>query len=260
MVDMAGVKRPAARIVGAGRASDAASKAGREVKLSRQRRRMHQKTLAATVGISQARLAEIEAGSGAGSPPEVWFALAEALGRYLRFEFARDPQAELADAGHLQVQEIVLRVTASGGWEERTFESKSGSWGSDRSVDVRLLDRQGRRLVIGECWNTFGDLGAATRSSDRKVRDSQEHAVAIAGEGRQMQVGLVWIVRDTTANRAIVNRYEQIFATRFPGSSAAWINALTKAAPIPAGAGLIWCDTRNGRLFAHRRRQRPESR
>ncbi len=39
-----------------------------------------QKTLAARVGISQARLAEIEAGEGDGAPPEVWFALAEALG------------------------------------------------------------------------------------------------------------------------------------------------------------------------------------
>ena len=70
-----------------------------------------QKTLAARVGISQARLAEIEAGDGGGSPLEVWFALAEALGRFLRFEFARDPRAELADAGHLQIQELWLRMS-----------------------------------------------------------------------------------------------------------------------------------------------------
>jgi len=208
--------------------------------------------LAARVGLSQARLAEIEAGRGGGAPAEVWFALGEALGVYLRFEFGRDPQAELRDAGHLEIQELVLRVAKPAGWEQ-AFEARSGGWQSDRSVDVRLLDRKGRRLVIGECWNTFGDLGEATRSSERKVRDAHEQAVAIAGEGEPFEVGLIWIVRDTAANRALVNRYPRIFESRFPGSSREWVKALTSGGPMPARPGLAWCDVMAARLFARRR-------
>ena len=217
---------------------------------------MKQASLAARVGISQARLADIEAGRGGGAPLEVWFALAEALGRYLRFEFARDPLQEPSDAGHLPIQELVLRVAHAGGWE-RAFEARSRALGTDRSVDVRLLDRIGRRLVIAECWNTFGDLGAAARSSNDKVRDAEQQAVAIAGEGEPFEVGLVWIVRDTKANRALVNRYEHIFATRFPGSSAQWVATLTRRGPMPKEPGLIWCDVNATRLFARRNGRRP---
>lgn len=213
---------------------------------------MKQETLARRVGISPARQSDLEGGRGAGVPLAVWFAEAEALGIYLRFEFGRDPQAELRDAGHLDIQELLLRVAKTGGWE-RVFEARSGGWSSDRSVDVRLLDRKGRRLVIGECWNTFGDLGEATRSSERKVRDALEQAVAIAGDGEPFEVGLVWIVRDTRANRALVNRYPQILESRFPGSSREWVEALTKGGPMPRQPGLIWCDVRATRLFARRR-------
>lgn len=110
---------------------------------------MKQSTLAARVGISQARLAEIEAGRGGGAPAEVWFALAEALGLYLRFEFGRDPRSELRDAAHLDIQELVVREAAPGGWKPE-WESRTGR----RWIDVRLEDRQGRRILIVECANT----------------------------------------------------------------------------------------------------------
>ena len=112
----------------------------------------------------------------------------------------------------------------------------------------------GRRLVISECWNTFGDLGAATRSSERKVKDAEEQAVAIAGDGPPFEVGLCWIVRDTKANRALVARYEHIFEAKFPGSSAQWLRALTEpGAPLPKQPGLVWSDVNATRLIARRR-------
>lgn len=226
--------------------------AGAQVKASRLRRQMMQKTLAGRVGISQARLSEIEAGRGAGTPAEVWFALAEALGRYLRFEFAKDPQAELADAGHLSIQELVIRVTKPCGWEA-SFEARSRPE-SGRSVDVRLVDRPRRRLAIVECWNTFGDLGRATRSSDQKLVEAEAQAVAVASDGEPFAVGLCWVVRDTRANRELVARYEHIFEARLPGSSVGWVRALSEpGAPMPNQPGLVWCDVRTTRLFAHRR-------
>jgi transcriptional regulator with XRE-family HTH domain len=193
---MPGTKRPAVRISGARLAASVASVAGAEVRTSRRRRRLSQASLARQVGISRPRLADIEAGRGASVPLEVWLALGQALGRYLRFEFARDPLTEVVDAGHLLIQELMIRVAKAAGWEV-SFESPSGVSDSGRSIDVRLIDRRGRRLVIVECWNTFGNLGAATRSSNRKLHEAEANAVAVAGDGGPFAVGLCWVVRDT---------------------------------------------------------------
>ncbi len=216
---------------------------------------MTQARLAGSVGLSRPRLAAIEGGGGAGAPLGVWFALAEALGRYLRFELARDPLSELVDAGHLALQELVIRVAKAAGWEV-SFEAPTRAWESSRSIDVRLTDRRTRQIVNVECWNTFGDLGAATRSSNAKVRDEERRAVAIAGEGDEFKVGLVWVVRDTKTNRELIARYPQIFESRFQGSSTKWVAAIVQPAKMPAEPGLIWCDTPATKLFARRRGRR----
>lgn len=211
---------------------------------------MAQARLADAVGVSRGRLADLEAGKdSAGTPPEVWFALAQAIRRFLKFELGRDPMQELADAGHLDIQEMLLKLTASawsGGFELATKPSDPG-----RSIDVPLVDHGRRRLVIAECWNTFGNLNQAVRSSDRKVPEATQ--LMLARTGQAYEIGLVWIVRDTKANRALVTRYEHIFKRRFPGSSAAWVTALIQpGAPVPAEPGLVWCDIRATRLFARR--------
>jgi len=249
---MPGTKRTAARLSGSRLAASVASAAGVEVRTSRTRRRLSQASLAKQVGISRPRLADIEAGRGASVPLEVWLALGQALGRYLRFELARDPLAELVDAGHLLIQELVIRLAKAAGWEV-SFEARSGGADSGRSIDVRLVDRNRRRLVIVECWNTFGDLGAATRSSNRKIQEAEAKAVAIAGDGVPFAVGLCWVVRDTKANRELMKRYGHIFEARFPGSSAQWVAALTESSsPMPKGPGLVWCETRGTRIFPRR--------
>jgi transcriptional regulator with XRE-family HTH domain len=248
-----GVKRSTARISGARLATVAAATVGAEVRTSRKRRGLSQAALATQVGISRPRLSDIEGGRGASVPLEIWLALAHALGRFLRFEFARDPLSELIDAGHLDIQELVLRVAKPAGWE-RAAEALSRPYGTDRSVDVRLTNRRLHRLAIVECWNTFGDLGASSRSSDRKRRDAEEQAVAVGGERGPYQVGLCWVVRDTKANRAVVARYEHFLESRFPGSSVQWLEALAEGGAMPQEPGLVWCDNRTTRLFAHRRR------
>ena len=248
---MAGSRRTKAQIAGAAIASSVVSRAGAEIRESRRRRRLKQTALAGLVGISQARLADIEAGRGGGAPAELWFALAKALDRYLKFEFGRDPLQELADAGHLDMEELVLRVSAPGGWEGG-FELATKPADPSRSIDVPLVNHHRRRLVVSECWNTFGNLNAAVRSSDKKVVEAAELMLGRTGES--YEIGLVWIVRDTKANRALVAKYDLIFATRFPGSSAAWVKALTTPdTTMPAQPGLVWSDVRATRLFARRR-------
>ena len=248
---MGGTKRSRAAILGDQRAWAAAVKLGDELRSSRRRRRLTQAALAEIVGISRQRLGDLEAGRGRAAPAGIWFALAEALGRYLRFEFARDAHAELADSGHLQIQELVLRLAAmtwQGGFELAIRPSDPS-----RSVDVPLVDHRRRRLAIVECWNTFGDLGGAARSSNQKVASGSALAAAMGGNDGAYEVGLCWVVRDTGANRALVARYEHIFSARFPGSSVGWVNALTKGGPMPDQPGLVWCDMRATRLFPHRR-------
>jgi hypothetical protein len=64
---------------------------------------------------------------------------------------------------------------------------------------------------------------------------------------------LCWVLRDTKRNREIVAKFPGVFEDRFPGSSTAWVAALTRGGPIPEQAGLIWCDLKATRLFAWRR-------
>jgi hypothetical protein len=121
-----------------------------------------------------------------------------------------------------------------------------------RSIDVGLLDDQRRRLVLVECWNTIGDVGAAARSSDRKLAEVATLATARWGD-EPASVGLVWVVRATARNRALVARYPAVFEARFPGSSAGWVRAIVSGTSAPSGPGLVWCDIRATRLFAWRR-------
>lgn len=131
--------------------------------------------------------------------------------------------------------------------------------GSARARDATAKAGAEVRLSrIVECWNTFGDLGGAARSSNQKVAAAMATAVAMGGDEGPYEVGLCWVVRDTKQNRAIVAMYGHIFEARFPGSSQAWVKALTEpGATMPTEPGLVWCDLRGTRLFAHRRQTAP---
>jgi hypothetical protein len=107
-------------------------------------------------------------------------------------------------------------------------------------------------LILNECWNTFGDVGSAARSSTRKLTELENLAIARWGTGAR--VGLVWVARATARNRALVARYPEIFASRFPGSSRGWIAVLTSGVPPPAEPGIVWCDVAATRLLEWRRR------
>jgi hypothetical protein len=175
-----------------------------------------------------------------------------ALGRDIEIRLGRDPIAEPADAGHLAIQELILRIAAKAGFQRR-FEMATRPVDPTRSADVGLRDDQRRRLVLVEAWNTFGDLGAASRSTDRKVAEAEQLAVATGGD-EPYSVHSCWIVRATTRNRALVARYPSIFAARFPGSSLAWARALMLGTEPPGEPGLVWCDVGATRLLAWRRR------
>lgn len=165
---------------------------------------------------------------------------------------SRPIEPETADAGHLAIQELVLRLGRAAGYG-RGFEVPTRPPDPARSTDVGLRDDRRRILVLVECWNTLGDLGAAARATSRKLAEAEALAVAQGGE-RPYTVRGVWVVRATARNRALVARYPEVFAVRFPGSSARWVAALTTGAEPPPEPGLVWADVSATRLFAWRRR------
>lgn len=231
---------------------------GSEIRRSRRRRRLGQRELARRVGFSQATVSMLERGFGGGLTLDTWQALANAVGRTAHLRLTHDPAAEPADAGHLAIQELVLRLGRQAGFG-RTFELPTKPADPGRSADVGLRDDRRRLLELIECWNTISDVGAAARSSERKRAEAEQLAVAIApigpdGSARPYRLRGCWVVRATASNRALLGRYPEVFATRLPGSSAGWVRALAGGTEPPDEPGLVWCDVGATRLFAWRRR------
>jgi transcriptional regulator with XRE-family HTH domain len=233
------------------------SRLGGELRSARHRRRLTQEQLGDRAGLSRSAVSTIERGRGGGHTLDTWQRLALAVDRPMRIELRRDGREEPADAGHLAIQELVLRLGRRAG-NKGTFELPTRPSDPSRSTDVGLRDDRARLLILVECWNTFGDLGAAIRSTNRKLAEAADLAVALGGE-RAYRVACCWVVRDLPRNRNLVARYPELFASRFPGSSAVWVRALTEPPgkeprdDPPSGFGLVWCDALATRLFPWRR-------
>jgi transcriptional regulator with XRE-family HTH domain len=225
------------------------ARVGGDIRVMRLRRKWTQRELAVRADVGRLVVGRIERGQ-ARLDVDVMERIALALGVALAVGFGRDAREDLADAGHLALQELVLSHTRAAGFSAH-FELPTRPNEPWRSADVALGMEQRRLVIDAECWNTFGDLGAATRSSRRKLVELEQ--LAVARWGGNARARLVWIVRETTRNRDVVGRYPEIFASLFTGSSRAWIATLTDGHEPPDGPGLVWCDLASGRLHAWRR-------
>ena len=223
---------------------------GNDIRLARLRRRITQEDLAAAIGISRASQSRIELGRGRGVPVRIWLALAVELGLTPRFELQRDWREETRDAGHLAIQDLILRLGRGAGYEG-TFELATRSRDPSQSIDVFLRSDRQRRLIVAEAWNTIGDVGAGARSFQRKLAEAAQFAVAIGGEQPYRVHGL-WVVRASARNRDLVARYPHVFRAGFGGSSARWVAALISGSTPPSEAGLVWSDPQASRVFAWR--------
>ena len=257
---MAGrIVRRQAVIEGAREAQALAATLGGGVRAGRTAKNVTLAALSARVGLSRARLSQIERGEGSGTPLRVWIALGVALGRPLAVSFTR-PLGESrgpADAGHLEIQEHVLGLARTTG-RHGTFELPTRPSDPSRSTDVGLRDDRHRVLIQTECWNTFGDLGAAIRATNRKTAEAAAHAiVTTTGDAEPYRVATVWIVRASATNRRLIANYPHIVDAAFPGSSRRWVAALTDGVEPPTDPGLVWFDPATRRLTEHRRATMP---
>lgn len=120
----------------------------------------------------------MERGEGGTLSVELWQQVAIVLNLPLDLSLARDALEEPVDAGHLRVQELVLRFGRLSGYG-RTYELPAKPSNPLFSTDVGLTDVANRRLVQLECVNTFGNINAGIRSSDRKRAEAEQLAVAV---------------------------------------------------------------------------------
>ncbi len=226
---------------------------GRAVKAGRLRLGLHQKQLAARVDVTQAWISRIELGHGDRVPLRTWLALGVALKQPIAISFTRplDQLRGAADAGHLAMQEQLLELARATG-RRATFELPTRPANPWHSIDVCLRDPRHRVLVIQEVWNTFGDIGASIRSTNRKAVEAADLAATI-DDDPPFRVAVVWIVRPSAGNRAIIGRYPQIFRSAFPGSSRLWVKALADGGRPPDQHGLVWLDPMSGRPTEWRR-------
>lgn len=224
---------------------------GQKVRTARRRRGWTQRELGRRAELAQQTISQIERGDGATLSVAAWKRVAVVLELPFEVKIGRDALEEPADAGHLAIQELILRLGRAHGYG-RTFELPTKSSDPLRSTDVGLVDHGHRRLVRVECVNTFGNIGDAVRSSDRKQREAEGLAIAL-GHGDPYSVDEVWVIRSTRRNRELLSRYPEIFASRFTGSSRAWVKVLTTGTETPGHPGLIWCNLKATRLFEWRR-------
>lgn len=229
------------------RTATISSALGREVRSGRRTRHLTQASLGARIDRCQSEVSEIERGQGGRIPLETWIAIGVALDRPLAVSFSRplgEPRGP-ADAGHLQIQEHLLRLARATG-RPGTFELPTRPTDPLRSTDVGIRDPGRRVRILAECWNTFGDIGAATRATHRK------HAEA-AATWPDDRIASVWVVRTSAANRSLIARYPHIIDASFPGSSRRWIRALVDGDEPPMEPGLVWFDPATDRLTEWRR-------
>ena len=246
---MPGVRRSHLAVEATRRLLEQRIRIGGEIRAMRERRAWTRGELARRAGIGRMVESRVERGL-TNLDLDVLQRIGLALDRPLLVTFGRDVLQAPVDAGHLAVQELVLRLGRLAGYTG-TFELATRPAEPWRSVDIGLASEAGHRMLLVECWNTFGDVGAAARSTNRKT--SELEALAIARWGVTARVGVVWVVRATARNRALLQRYPEVFAARFPGSSRDWVAALTTGSAPPEAPGLVWTDVGATRLFEWRR-------
>ena len=140
------------------RATVTAAALGAQLRQRRKHRGWTQRQLGARIGLHHSRISQVGLGAGGSLTLRDWFALADVLDAELFIRLSRDREDEPVDAGHLIIQEPLLRLGREAGLA-RLFELPRRPADPSRSVDVGLRDDRRRRLILLEAWNTISDIG-----------------------------------------------------------------------------------------------------
>jgi transcriptional regulator with XRE-family HTH domain len=241
-------------------ADQLARRAGKSLRDGRRGLRKTQQQIADLAGISRTRYAELEVNPGGGVTLASLSRAAMAVGGELRLYIAEHTAADQPrDAVHLRNQELIARTAASGGWRALPEEAIDREARTSRAADMLL--QRGHEWCLQEVWDWFADVGAAFRDWDRRLAAVERLAIARmapppdpapADTVPLPRVGGCWVVRATRRNRRLVAEHGHLFRARFPGSSRAWLAALTTQATMPTASALLWASVDGTRLFASR--------
>ena len=227
------------------------------LKDGRIRLRWSQRAAAAKAGISQSEWSALEFGGKPATIPTLnraAFAVGGSLDAWIKTTSAAD---QPRDAVHLRNQELIIRLSAPGGWTPRPEEFIDREARTSRAADVLLYRRRPSQPAEYALWSVtdwIDDVGAVVRDFGRRVDAVERYAIArMLPDEPLPRTGGCWVVRATQRNRRLIGEHRHFFRARFPGSGRAWLASLTSsAAPIPSEPTLIWVSVDGERLFPAR--------
>lgn len=208
-------------------------------------------------GVSQAWLSRMERGLGRTASLETWASVAAAVDRQLAAFLEHAPGADRPrDYEHLKRQQLVIETATRGGWQAIPELAIDPAWTHSRSVDVLLERLSSRESIVVEVWDFFDDVGAAVRGLDGKIAALERmHQQRQAAGGHAWAVRGLFVVRGTRRNRALVQEFRTLFASRFHASSGDWLAAIQDPTRrLPPGDALLWTDVAGTRLIPARLR------
>jgi transcriptional regulator with XRE-family HTH domain len=236
------------RIAGRRRSDYLAQRIGIGLRESRISIRLTQAQAADRAGVSQGYWSVLERGGGGVASLETLAACAAAVDTQLAAFLEAVPGADLPrDLEHLRRQQLLVGLARSGGWIARPERPIDPLARRSRSIDVELERTSRREIAVVEVIDLLTDGGDAMRGLADKV------AVVRREAGAGWSVAGILVLRSTSRNRGLVQELADLFAARFPASSAAWLAALgDQMRAMPAADGLAWSSVGGDRLFATR--------
>lgn len=237
------------RVLGRRRSGYLAQRIGVALRDSRTALGVTQAEAAQRAGVSQGFWSLVERGEGTVASLETLASCAAAVSVQLAAFVEAMPGASLPrDIEHLRRQQLVIATASRGRWTSRPELPIDPAARRSRSIDVHLERSIRLEVAIVEIEDLLTDGGAAMRGLADKTATIRREVV----DDRISVRGLL-VLRATRRNRALVRELKDLFATRFPASSAEWLNALLDASvAMPRADGFLWSSVDGTRLFAAR--------
>lgn len=237
-----------ARIAGRRRSGYLAQRMGIGLRESRIAVRLTQAEASDRAGVSQPFWSRLERGGAGTASLETLAACAAAVDTQLAAFLEAVPGADLPrDMEHLRRQQLVIAIARGGGWIAQPERPIDPGARRSRSIDVELERTSRREIAVVEIVDLLADGGDTMRGLADKVAAIRRQV------GPGWNVSGMLVLRSTSRNRGLVQEFADLFAARFPASSAGWLASLRDPTrPMPSSDGMAWTSVRGDRLFPSR--------